>query len=80
MQSVYNRPLFTYINLCNPHRKPLHPLCSWSGYWRAENPLLVHDIAREKTEGQCGVSDIGGKVFKWATTIGLSDGEGTLHA
>jgi hypothetical protein len=33
-QNMYNRPLYTYINVCTPtclhwHRKPPHPLCSW---------------------------------------------------
>jgi len=32
---TYNRVLYTYINTCtymHPHRRLLHPLCSWSGY------------------------------------------------
>ena len=33
---IYNRALYTYINVrtyVHTHWKPLHPLCSWSGYW-----------------------------------------------
>jgi len=32
---MYNRALYVYLNACtpmHPHRNPLHPLCSCSGY------------------------------------------------
>jgi len=32
---MYNRAVYTYVNLCtyiHPHWKPLHPLCSRCGY------------------------------------------------
>jgi len=42
---MYNRALRAYINLrtyVHPLWKPLHPLCSWSGYGLALKPLATH--------------------------------------
>jgi len=40
---MYNRALYVYINAStymHPHWKPLHPLCSWSGYG-PEDTILI---------------------------------------
>jgi len=46
MYTVYmdNRALYVYINACtymHLHWKPLHPLCSWSGYGPEDKILIL---------------------------------------
>jgi hypothetical protein len=40
--STYTTASYMYINECtymHPYWKPLHPLCSWSGYWPGCNTM-----------------------------------------